>query len=94
MPLYRHECENGHSNLHQLKIDERNESQECIECGIQTKRNMKKEQNQQNAHVFEPYFDENLAHEGAPDGVFVESRKQKRKLKDQLGLRNKKSYVE
>jgi len=81
--FFRYKCENGHSERAYRREEYRNEGILCEECGEMMERDYKGELKKKNPQEFEPYVDYNLREEP----VKITSRKQKRRIKREEGVR-------
>lgn len=86
---YRYKCKQGHSfSLHRDQ-DDRNKKAKCKECGSDAERDWKSEFKKQNPQSFNSYVEDVLL----DDPVKVTSRKQKKKIMKEEGVKEKYAYT-
>lgn len=97
MPVYKYECPNGHVNRIRRSVDDRDEPAGCLDCDKTARRDLLSELRTKAGDEFEnftPYFNENFATDEHPEGQFVKSRAENKRIKRQLNLRERGSFVE
>lgn len=85
MPLYHFSCEDNHITEVYRHLNERDNTPRCGKCRKPTERSIVTERKRPN--IFQPYVDHNLTSD--PEGVKIESKRQKQKLMEQEGVRMK-----